>query len=163
MAARVSGSIFLTCLGLCYLTSGRTLDVCGKNPGIVTAARSAALVSKYAQSCGRTIILGYPFSTTTLLKLAEKACIGVRICYTYHENKWKNVTAHRRALQDCMMSGIRTVFKYRPEFAPMKTEQLESFIDDIESCLPGGPMPTNESLALGVIRQFQKVVAFGRR
>ncbi|KAL1486161.1 hypothetical protein MTO96_009342 [Rhipicephalus appendiculatus] len=66
-------------------------ELCGKTQGILTASKGAAFASKYMQKCGKSLILNYPWTTPKMIKVAEKACLGMQLCYAHHDKKKQKV------------------------------------------------------------------------
>nr|XP_054932311.1 uncharacterized protein LOC126540871 isoform X2 [Dermacentor andersoni] len=109
-------------------------EFCGKSQGILTASKAAALASKYIQKCGKSMLLNYSWTMPKMVKIAEKSCLGINLCYSHHEAK------------------------KRKEIFSFEKEEFMQLIQHMNMCLRGDMLPLDASVANGAIRHFLKAV-----
>ncbi|XP_075538687.1 uncharacterized protein LOC142573062 isoform X1 [Dermacentor variabilis] len=152
----LSGSIFIICLSFGNVRCGK-LAVCGKSPGIRTASRSAALASKIMQKCARKLVRRFTVPTSVIIKMAEKACLGIRLCYAY-ENRSddKNTSAMKQRVRNCMEKGATAFYAGNPEKFSLTLEQFKAFVEYCRHCIDDSLLPENVSVLLGAVRYLLK-------
>ncbi|XP_075538701.1 uncharacterized protein LOC142573071 isoform X2 [Dermacentor variabilis] len=103
-------SVVIVCLSFGTVRCGK-FAVCGKRPGVVTASRSAALASKILQNCGLKFARRFTLSPPAMIKIAEKLCLGYRLCYAYvNPGVQKNTKDIKERLRSCIFKGARFLF-----------------------------------------------------
>ncbi|XP_050043656.2 uncharacterized protein [Dermacentor andersoni] len=134
-------------------------EFCGKSQGILTASKAAALASKYIQKCGKSMLLNYSWTMPKMVKIAEKSCLGINLCYSHHEaKKRKSTLDFRRAVRDCLVKGTVTLYTVKPEIFSFEKEEFMQLIQHMNMCLRGDMLPLDASVANGAIRHFLKAV-----
>ncbi|XP_070388802.1 uncharacterized protein [Dermacentor albipictus] len=116
-------------------------EICGKSQGIVTASKAAALASKYIQKCGKNMLLNYSWTMPKMIKMAEKSCLGINLCYARHEaKKRKSIMDFRRAVRDCIVKGTVTLYTVKPEIFVFEKEEFMQLIQHM-NVSKDTPMP----------------------
>ncbi|XP_075535415.1 uncharacterized protein LOC142571002 isoform X1 [Dermacentor variabilis] len=137
-------------------------EFCGKKPGVVTASRGAALATKYIQKCGKDIILGYPWTTSNMIKIAGKCCLAVQICYEYHkEKKQQDVQVFRTAIRQCLVEGSLALYAIKPEAFAFNKEEFSSMMQHFNMCLRGDMLPTDASVFQASLRYLVNTFSLG--
>ncbi|KAK8774540.1 hypothetical protein V5799_010923 [Amblyomma americanum] len=64
-----------------------------------------------------------------MIKVAEKACIGVQLCYSYnaHKKTQSDIT-FRQAVRKCILTASRAFKAIKPEALAFTEEQFESMM-----------------------------------
>ncbi|XP_077512491.1 uncharacterized protein LOC144123548 [Amblyomma americanum] len=92
-----------------------------------------------------------------MIKVAEKACIGVQLCYSYNAHKkTQNDIAFRQAVRKCILTASRAFYAIKPEALAFTEEQFESMMQHFNMCLRGDMLPMDPSVAQAAIRYFLK-------
>ncbi|XP_054931919.1 uncharacterized protein [Dermacentor andersoni] len=131
-------SVVIVCLSFVTVRCGK-FAVCGKSRGVVTASRSAALATKILQKCGLKFARRFTLSPPAIIKIAEKLCLGYRLCYAYvNPRVQKNTNDIKERLRSCIIKGARSLF----------TQNSRCLTDDLIS--------TDGSVMLGTVRYVLK-------
>ncbi|XP_075535416.1 uncharacterized protein LOC142571002 isoform X2 [Dermacentor variabilis] len=115
-------------------------EFCGKKPGVVTASRGAALATKYIQKCGKDIILGYPWTTSNMIK---------------------DVQVFRTAIRQCLVEGSLALYAIKPEAFAFNKEEFSSMMQHFNMCLRGDMLPTDASVFQASLRYLVNTFSLG--
>ncbi|XP_075726939.1 uncharacterized protein LOC142768780 isoform X2 [Rhipicephalus microplus] len=149
-------SIVILCLSCSKVQCGK-FAVCGKSRGIVTASRSAALATKIMQKCGMKFARSFRVPAPVLMKLAEKICIGIRLCYAYASTRAKNsTTVLKQHIRNCMVKGSNFFYAESADQFFVSAEQLKRITEYLNHCMDDDMMDIDSSVQLGVIRYLLK-------
>ncbi|XP_075538700.1 uncharacterized protein LOC142573071 isoform X1 [Dermacentor variabilis] len=149
-------SVVIVCLSFGTVRCGK-FAVCGKRPGVVTASRSAALASKILQNCGLKFARRFTLSPPAMIKIAEKLCLGYRLCYAYvNPGVQKNTKDIKERLRSCIFKGARFLFAQNSEMFSVTVEQLNAMLEHLNHCSTDDMISTDGSVMLGAVRYVLK-------
>ncbi|XP_050043049.1 uncharacterized protein [Dermacentor andersoni] len=149
-------SVVIVCLSFVTVRCGK-FAVCGKSRGVVTASRSAALATKILQKCGLKFARRFTLSPPAIIKIAEKLCLGYRLCYAYvNPRVQKNTNDIKERLRSCIIKGARSLFTQNSEMFSVTVEQLNAMLEYLNRCLTDDLISTDGSVMLGTVRYVLK-------
>ncbi|XP_075726943.1 uncharacterized protein LOC142768780 isoform X3 [Rhipicephalus microplus] len=102
-------------------------------------------------------ILVYDRESSAFSTLAEKICIGIRLCYAYASTRAKNsTTVLKQHIRNCMVKGSNFFYAESADQFFVSAEQLKRITEYLNHCMDDDMMDIDSSVQLGVIRYLLK-------
>ncbi|XP_075721425.1 uncharacterized protein LOC119159449 isoform X1 [Rhipicephalus microplus] len=109
-------------------------------------------------SCGFEVLLGLGMPAQLLWDVFPVVCMGIRLCYAWHEEKKAHLASFRDAVAECIGRGLGFAKGIRPDLFSHLTSEL---IPDAQECMRTS-LPSDVRVALAMMRYARNIMLRGR-
>ncbi|XP_064454773.1 uncharacterized protein LOC135366048 [Ornithodoros turicata] len=107
--------------------------------------------------CGNTIFVKYAFSNDALARCMDIHCITTRLCYTFHRNRTPHQEPRgtfKKRVRNCVVKFSIVAGRWNKHL--LRNNSVESFINDVDRCIPDSMIPEDVGLITAAMRYGRK-------